>query len=397
MMTKTQLGRYAFLRLAAALPLLTATFLAFGCGNRAQTPPQNITGPDNTCIQTAPDAGTQQDSVTVIDISQDGKVKFNGKECPYLEVRKYLAGEESPESTIRINFNGDSRTGILSDVSNAIDSSRAIEYMIIEGNDKDHKVRIKFAADTASVNLSDKDRTSSAKDSVSSICISIANAGDRTSVTINGREYDYGNDDIGSIISGISGNISTADISIVGDIVMEVLTDVKQSLREAGTQRISITYKTNENTATLKTEEIRILHPAADEKADSSTIASSETAGDGTARHKNVNNTTIVIDDGHDLDPQEITGMFADIIRKTGISTDKHKNNLSILFSPDKNSSYETLQETESCIKEAYRQVRDAYSLEHFGKPLSELTAEELEQVRKAIPIRISVAEQLED
>ncbi|HIZ88056.1 MAG TPA: hypothetical protein IAC03_07885 [Candidatus Coprenecus pullistercoris] len=416
MMTKTQLGRYAFLRLAAALPLLTATFLAFGCGNRTQTPPQNITGTDNTGIQTAPDAGTQQDSVTVIDISQDGKVKFNGKECSYLEVRKYLTGEESPESTIRINFNGDSRTGILSDISNAIDSSRAIEYMIIEGNNKDHKVRIKFTSDiaatgitdnalkpdTVSVKVSYKDASfgiPSAKDSASTITFHITDTGNKTSVVINGREYEYDSlGEIGSVFSGMkSENISSADITVIGDVVMGMLTDVKQSLKEAGVQRISITYKTNENAATLKTEEIRILHPAADEKADSSTIASSEAAGDGTARHKNVNNTTIVIDDGHDLDPQEITGMFADIIRKTGISTDKHKNNLSILFSPDKNSSYETLQDTESCIKEAYRQVRDAYSLEHFGKPLSELTAEELEQVRKAIPIRISVAEQLED
>ncbi len=37
MMTKTRLGRYAPLRLAAALPLLTATFLAFGCGTKDQT------------------------------------------------------------------------------------------------------------------------------------------------------------------------------------------------------------------------------------------------------------------------------------------------------------------------------------------------------------------------
>ena len=418
MMTKTQLGRYAFLRLAAALPLLTATFLAFGCGNRTQTPPKNMTGSDSTVIQTAADAGTQQDSVIVIDISQDGNdVKLNGKRSSYLEVREYLAGEKSPESTIRINFNGDSHTGILSDISNAIDSTRAIEYMIIEGNDKDHKVRIKFASDTAATEITDnalkpdtvsvkvsyKDASSgipSAKDSASTITFQITDTGNKTSVVINGREYEYDSlGDIGSVFSGIkSDNISSAEITVIGDVVMGVLTDVKQSLRKAGVRQISIAYKTDADTTSPTTEIMRILQ----ENADSAGTATSEIPITDIRRkyiHQiMVNSNDKIMMDGYQVTLEEIPQRAAAIIEEQGIRTDGTDGpTTGCIFSirNDRASSSELYVQIQKAIDEAYYTVRDKYARETFGKPLNDLTQDERAKVLTAIPMRLAEAEDI--
>lgn len=420
MMTKTQLGRYAFLRLAAALPLLTATFLAFGCGNRTQTPPKNMTGSDSTVIQTAADAGTQQDSVIVIDISQDGNdVKLNGKRSSYLEVREYLAGEKSPESTIRINFNGDSHTGILSDISNAIDSTRAIEYMIIEGNDKDHKVRIKFASDTAATEITDnalkpdtvsvkvsyKDASSdipSAKDSASTITFQITDTGNKTSVVINGREYEYDSlGDIGSVFSGIkSDNISSADITVIGDVVMGVITDVKQSLRKAGVRQISIAYKTDADATLTTTEIMRILPPALKENADSAGTATSEIPiTDIRWKYIHqimVNSNDRIMMDGYQVTLEEIPQKAVEIIEAQGIRTDDTDGDWFgsvFAISSDNTSSSELYVKIQSALDEAYDTVRDRFARKMFGKPLSGLTPEELDEIRNTIPKIIAEAE----
>ena len=422
MMTKTQLGRYAFLRLAAALPLLTATFLAFGCGNRTQTPPKNMTGSDSTVIQTAADAGTQQDSVIVIDISQDGEeVKLNGKRSSYLEVREYLHGKEVPGRTIRINFNGDSHTGVLSDISNAIDSTRAIEYMIIEGNDEERKVRIKFASDTASTKITDnafkpdtisvrvsyKDTSSgtpSAKDSVSTITINITDAGEKTSVVINGQEYEYDSlGDIGSVFSGMkSDNISSADIQVAGDIVMGVLTDIKQGLREAGVRQISIAYKTDADATLTTTEIMRILPPAIDENTDSAGTATSEVPiTDIRWKYIHqimVNSNDRIMMDGYQVTLEEIPQKAVEIIEAQGIRTDDTDGDwfgAVFAISSDNTSSSELYVKIQSALDDAYDTVRDRFALEKFGKPLSSLTPEELDEVRNAIPKIIAEPEQI--
>ena len=198
-MTKTQPGRHAALRLAAVIPLLTATFFAFGCGIRVQTtqaPAQNISSTDTTCIKATPDAVIQNDSTIVIDISKDGDVTVNGQESSTLEVRQFILGEKTPESTIRINFEDTSNQGVFTDIIDAVDSTRGVEYMIIEGNDEEHKVRIKFTSDTTSPASSQdfyikigSTRIPSVKDSV--MTIDITAAGEKqASVTINGQRYD---------------------------------------------------------------------------------------------------------------------------------------------------------------------------------------------------------------
>ena len=424
MMTKTQPGRHAALRLAAVIPLLTATFFAFGCGIRVQTPQapaQNISGTDTTSVKATTDAVIQNDSIIVINISKDGDMTVNGQESSTLEVRQFILGEKTPESTIRINFNGDSHTGILSDISNAIDSTRAIEYMIIEGNDKDHKVRIKFASDTAATEITDnalkpdtvsvkvsyKDASSdipSAKDSASTITFQITDTGNKTSVVINGREYEYDSlGDIGSVFSGIkSDNISSADITVIGDVVMGVLTDVKQSLRKAGVRQISIAYKTDADTTSPTTEIMRILPPALKENADSAGTATSEIPITDIRRkyiHQiMVNSNDKIMMDGYQVTLEEIPQRAAAIIEEQGIRTDGTDGpTTGCIFSirNDRASSSELYVQIQKAIDEAYYTVRDKYARETFGKPLNDLTQDERAKVLTAIPMRLAEAEDI--
>lgn len=402
MMTKTQLGRYAFLRLAAALPLLTATFLAFGCGNRTQTPPKNMTGSDSTVIQTAADAGTQQDSVIVIDISQDGNdVKLNGKRSSYLEVREYLAGEKSPESTIRINFNGDSHTGILSDISNAIDSTRGVEYMIIEGNDEEHKVRIKFTSDTTSPASSQdfyikigSTRIPSVKDSV--MTIDITAAGEKqASVTINGQRYDSDEEIDSVILMNLSENLARADILISGDVRMGVVTDVKESLREAGVEKVYILYTADSGSDVQEIKVERRLPPALSITADSICVISTNRKY---IHPIMVNSNDKIMMDGYQVTLEEIPQRAAAIIEEQGIRTDGTDGpTTGCIFSirNDRASSSELYVQIQKAIDEAYYTVRDKYARETFGKPLNDLTQDERAKVLTAIPMRLAEAEDI--
>ena len=215
MMTKTQPGRHAALRLAAVIPLLTATFFAFGCGIRVQTPQapaQNISGTDTTSVKATPDAVIQNDSIIVIDISKDGDVTVNGQESCTLEVRQFILGEKASGSTIRINFEDTSHQGVFTDASS-----------------QDFYIKIGST------------RIPSVKDSV--MTIDITAAGEKqASVTINGQRYDS-DEEIDSVIHmNLSENLARADILISGDVRMGVVTDVKESLREAGVEKVYILY-----------------------------------------------------------------------------------------------------------------------------------------------------------
>lgn len=283
MMTKSQPGRHAALRLAAAIPLLTATFFAFGCGIRVQTPQapaQNISGTDTTCIKATPDAVIQNDSIIVINISKDGDATVNGQESSTLEVRQFILGEKTPESTIRINFEDTSHQGVFTDIIDAVDSTRGVEYMIIEGNDEGHKVRIKFTSDTTSPASSQdfyikigSTRIPSVKDSV--MTIDITAAGEKqASVTINGQRYDS-DEEIDSVIHmNLSENLARADILISGDVRMGVVTDVKESLREAGVEKVYILYTADSGSDVQEIKVERSLPPALSITADSICVIS---------------------------------------------------------------------------------------------------------------------------
>ena len=126
MMTKTRPGRYATLRLAAALPLITATFLAFGCGIREQT--QQTAAPvtaAETGITSHNAAPASQDSVLTITISGTGdthRLTVDGQECMIGDLDKVIEGKlASGKITVAaIEIIGDTEIGILTDVKQSL-------------------------------------------------------------------------------------------------------------------------------------------------------------------------------------------------------------------------------------------------------------------------------------
>lgn len=126
MMTKTRPGRYATLRLAAALPLITATFLAFGCGIREQT--QQTAAPATaaeTGITSHNAAPASRDSVLTITISgtvETHRLTVDGQECRIGDLDKVIEDKlASGKITVAaIEIIGDTEIGILTDVKQSL-------------------------------------------------------------------------------------------------------------------------------------------------------------------------------------------------------------------------------------------------------------------------------------
>jgi len=347
MMTKTQPGRHAALRLAAAIPLLTATFFAFGCGIRVQTPQapaQNISGTDTTSVKATPDAVIQNDSIIVIDISKDGDVTVNGQESSTLEVRQFFLEEKAPGSTIRINFEDTSHQGVFTDASSQ-------DFHIKIGSTK----------------------IPSVKDSV--MTIDITAAGEKQpSVTINGQRYDS-DEKIDSVIHmNLSENLARADILISGDVRMGVVTDVKESLREAGVEKVYILYTADSGSDVQVIKVERRLPPALSITADSICVISTNRKY---IHPIMVNSNDKIMMDGYQVTLEEIPQRAAAIIEEQGIRTDGTDGpTTGCIFSirNDRASSSELYVQIQKAIDEAYYTVRDKYARETFGKPLNDLT-----------------------
>ena len=339
MMTKTQPGRHAAIRLAAVIPLLTATFFAFGCGIRVQTPQapaQNISGTDTTCIKATTDAVIQNDSIIVINISKDGDVTVNGQESSTLEVRQFILGEKTPGST----------------------------------------------------------RIPSVKDSV--MTIDITAAGEKqASVTINGQRYDS-DEEIDSVIHmNLSENLARADILISGDVRMGVVTDVKESLREAGVEKVYILYTADSGSDVQEIKVERRLPPALSITADSICVISTNRKY---IHPIMVNSNDKIMMDGYQVTLEEIPQRAAAIIEEQGIRTDGTDGpTTGCIFSirNDRASSSELYVQIQKAIDKAYYTVRDKYARETFGKPLNDLTQDERAKVLTAIPMRLAEAEDI--
>lgn len=366
MMTKTQPGRHAALRLAAAIPLLTATFFAFGCGIRVQTPQapaQNISGTDTTSVKATPDAVIQNDSIIVIDISKDGDVTVNGQESSTLEVRQFFLEEKASGSTIRINFEDTSHQGVFTDASSQ-------DFYIKIGSTK----------------------IPSVKDSV--MTIDITAAGEKQpSVTINGQRYDS-DEEIDSVIHmNLSENLARADILISGDVRMGVVTDVKESLREAGVEKVYILYTADSGSDVQVIKVERSLPPALSITADSICVISTNRKY---IHPIMVNSNDKIMMDGYQVTLEEIPQRAAAIIEEQGIRTDGTDGpTTGCIFSirNDRASSSELYVQIQKAIDEAYYTVRDKYARETFGKPLNDLTQDERAKVLTAIPMRLAEAE----
>lgn len=90
--------------------------------------------------------------------------------------------------------------------------------------------------------------------------------------------------------------------------------------------------------------------------------------------------TTVIIDDQHLLD-----------LSKEFIRDRAPKAILTLQM--DRGSSYSTYYDVQRLLKQTYDEVRDEQARSQYGKPLAELTRDELETVWMAFPLNIAEAE----
>ncbi len=80
-------------------------------------------------------------------------------------------------------------------------------------------------------------------------------------------------------------------------------------------------------------------------------------------------------------------------IRETIKNKIKQNPKLIVSIKTDRETNYSRYIEVLDELKLAYNDLREEYSLRTFGKSYRDLTKDQQEEVKKAIPIRISIAE----
>jgi biopolymer transport protein ExbD len=98
-----------------------------------------------------------------------------------------------------------------------------------------------------------------------------------------------------------------------------------------------------------------------------------------------VNATGEVLLDGQIISVPQISGTIADKIRSNPA--------LIVSVKTDRRTPYNVYIETIDQLKMAYNELREEYALQNFSTRLLDVTRDQLEQIRQAIPQRISLAE----
>ncbi len=88
--------------------------------------------------------------------------------------------------------------------------------------------------------------------------------------------------------------------------------------------------------------------------------------------------------------PQIRTNLIERITSKINLPSYKK---LIVSIKTDRKTNYHLYIQTLDQVKAAYFEVRDTYSLSKFGRKTIDLNEEEMDDVKQAIPIIISIAE----
>jgi len=98
-----------------------------------------------------------------------------------------------------------------------------------------------------------------------------------------------------------------------------------------------------------------------------------------------VNAAGEVLLDGDIISVPQISGTIADMIRANP--------ELIVSVKTDRRTPYNVYIDTIDQLKMAYNELREAYARQNFGVRLDDVNREQLEEIRRAIPQRISLAE----
>ena len=456
-MTQSHRGKGAWLRLAATLPVIAATFFAFGCGTKQAEMTNEVSsdltnGTEATYIDMCPPC----DATVSNEFKADGAGRSHtGIDYVLNEGDPVYAAADGKISTItRDNSNGlmvilkhadgyETRYAHLSKVN--ICTELSIEssdtkvnrtfQIITDGDHSDQTITgqvkkgqlIGYAGSTGratgphlhfEVRQNDKSIDpaplfTSDKLIKAPLQIYVIKDSETSAIICNGKRIEVS--EIGQIVAEYFAGeeMYNANVSISADegVSMGIITDIKEQLRNA--RALKIRYETHESTIEKR------LPPAPKTDMYPATVD----ALAGTNRRNiivmRVNSngemflgSTYVKGSLHndDLYAKELARLkelisnpeesaecpeieMMDIQMPDGSTRQFRVSKGMITFQNDRATSYEDYTKAMKLITTAYNELREELSSEVFGKPLAELSDAEMQVVYQAVPMNVSEAE----
>ena len=456
MMTQSHRGKGAWLRLAATLPVIAATFFAFGCGTKQAEMTEvstNLTdGTEATYIDICPPcdatvsnsfaAGKAGRSHTGIDYvlnegdpvyaAADGKISTitrdnsnglmvilkhaDGYETRYAHLSKVnICTELSIESSdTKVN-----RTfQIITDadhsdqtITGQVKKGQLIGYAGSTGRATGSHLHFEVRQNDKSIDPSPL--FTSDKLIKAPLQIYVIKDGENSAIICNGKRIEVS--EIGQIVAEYftGEEMYNANVSISADegVSMGIINDIKEQLRNA--RALKVRYETDDCAIEKR------LPPAAKTDMYLTTVD----ALAGTNRRNiivmrvNPNGemflgSTYVKGSLHndDLYAKELARLkelisnpeesdecpeieMMDIQMPDGSTRQFRVSKGMITFQNDRATSYEDYTKAMKLITTAYKELREEVSAEVFGKPLAELSDEQMQVIYRAVPMNVSEVE----
>ena len=457
MMTQSHRGKGAWIRLAATLPVIAATFFAFGCGTKQAEMTNEVSsdltnGTEATYIDMCPPC----DATVSNEFKADGAGRSHtGIDYVLNEGDPVYAAADGEVSTItRDNSNGlmvilkhadgyETRYAHLSKVN--ICTELSIEssdtkvnrtfQIITDGDHSDQTITgqvkkgqlIGYAGSTGratgphlhfEVRQNDKSIDpaplfTSDKLIKAPLQIYVIKDSETSAIICNGKRIEVS--EIGQIVAeyfaGEEMYNANVSISADEDVSMGIITDIKEQLRNA--RALKVRYETHESTIEKR------LPPAPKTEMYPATVD----ALVGTNRRNiivmrvNPNGemflgSTYMKGSLHndDLYAKELARLkelisnpegkndcpdmeVKDIQMPDGTTRQFRVSKSMVSFQCDRATSYEDYTKAMKLITTAYKELREELSSEVFGKPLAELSDAEMQVVYQAVPMNVSEAQ----
>ena len=453
MMTQSHRGKGAWLRLAATLPVIAATFFAFGCGTKQAEMTNEVSsdltnGTEATYIDMCPPcdatvsntfgAGNKHSGIDyVLDEGEpvyaaaDGKISAitrddsnglmltlkhaDGYETRYAHLSKVEISSQMSIEGSDTNINRTFQLVTDADHSDQIITGKVkkgqlIGYAGSTGRATGAHLHFEVRHNGNSVNpalLFTSDKLIKAP-----LQIYVIKEGESNAVICNGKRIEVS--EIGYIVAeyfaGEEMYNANVAISADEDVSMGIIADIKLQLREASA--LKIRYETEDSAIERRMPPAQTSSPAiSDEpysKVNRRNIIVIKVNPDG----EMLLGSNYVKGSLHndELYRQEINRLkdyisnptnsedcpsveMRDIQMPDGSTRQFRVSNALVSYQDDRGTSYDDYTKAMKLITTAYKELREELSSEVFGKPLADLSNAEMQVIYRAIPMNVSELE----
>ena len=456
MMTQSHRGKGAWLRLAATIPVIAATFFAFGCGtkqaemtNEVSSDPANGTEatyidmcpPCDATVSNAFGAGNKHSGIDYVlnegdpvYAAADGEVSAITRDDSngLMLTLKHADGYETVYAHLskvdiasKFNFNGKNSGHDISGHSYHISTTadhtgwsfngkvlkgQLIGYAGSTGRATGAHLHFEVRHNGNSVNpapLFTSDKLIKAP-----LQIYVIKEGESNAVICNGKRIEVS--EIGYIVAeyfaGEEMYNANVAISADEDVSMGIIADIKLQLREASA--LKIRYETEDSAIERRMPPAQTSSPAISDEPYSKVnrrniiVIKVNPAGEMFLGSNYIKGSL----HNDELYRQEINRLkdyisnptnsedcpsveMRDIQMPDGSTRQFRVSNALVSYQDDRGTSYDDYTKAMKLITTAYKELREELSSEVFGKPLADLSNAELQVIYRAIPMNVSELE----